>query len=174
MGTPSSGLSLEAFPQPSATISSRNPLEEAPGDLLMPTFPQLVVQELCLGLCLDSQPRAHLWHSAHPSGSCLLPTPITASSLTVPCPLLPEHTGTQHSIRWGCQPWGNHWLILEEAMEAERNFEIVQATPSPSPSSCLLHRWGNGGPRRDWPRVAQGTPVLCLPPGGCPAQHPCS
>lgn len=79
--------------------------------------------------------------------------PITASSLTVPCPLLPEHTGTQHSIRWGCQPWGNHWLILEEAMEAERNFEIVQATPSPLP---LLRPIAQMGKRRPKKGLAQG------------------
>lgn len=34
-------------------------------------------------------------------------------------------------IRWGCHPWRNHQPILEEAMEAERNVEIIQATLSP-------------------------------------------
>lgn len=145
MGASSSSPSLEASPQPPASLGS--PWKRLCGLLDTParhgravTGPLARQPALC---------------RVHPSGSCLLHASV-----------LPQHPPSQGALAPASRAAGHlcpaSQLIPEEAMQAERNFEILQATPFPPalPACCISGRLRL---RRDLAKVTQGSHGLCLP-----------
>lgn len=152
MGASSSSPSLEASPQPPASLGSpwkrlRRLLDTTAGHGRAVTGPLAGQPALC---------------RVHPSGSCLLHASV-----------LPQHPPSQGALAPVSRAAGHlcpaSQLIPEEAMQAERNFEILQATPfPPAPPACCT-----SGETEAEKGLVQGHPGIpwAVPSTCSPAQH---
>lgn len=160
MGASSSSQYLEASPQPPASLGS--PWKRLLGLLDTPAGHGGAGMGPLAG-----QPNLYRVHPSgsfrvHPSGSCLLHVSV-----------LPQQPPSQGALGPASRAPGHlcpeSQLIPEEAMQAERNFEILQATPfPPAPPVCCTSEETEAEKA-----LVQGHPGIpwAVPSTCSPAQH---